>query len=66
MDASSLACFRYALPIFFIYLINAYLSVKGEGIRLDKAIWRKGRVVITENPVYLARISTRELGTGAC
>jgi hypothetical protein len=39
MDTSSLACFRYALPIFFIYLINAYLSivVVEEGdIRLDK------------------------------
>ena len=38
MDTSSLACFRYALPIFFIYLISAYLSVlmvEGEDIRLN-------------------------------
>ena len=38
MDTSSLACFRYVLPIFFIYLISAYLSVlmvEGEDIRLN-------------------------------
>ena len=50
METSSLACFRYALPIFFIYLVNAYLSVlmvEGEDIRLDKAtIQREGKVVV--------------------
>lgn len=48
MDTSSVACFRYTLPIFFIYLINEYLSnpedraevltVDAEDIGVDKAM----------------------------
>src|SRR6266478_6579547 len=61
MVTSSLACFRYALPIFFKYFNNAYLSVVGEDIGLEsnKAL---GTGVITQSLGDRARNKYFKLG----